>query len=67
MLYLNLPGHDTILKKRFGISPEKHSLTAMPYRLFQGNLQNWQNRDTIIFFFFLFYAPELVTLVVAIH
>ena len=38
MLYLNMSGHDLILKKRFGISPEKHGLTAMPYRLFQGNL-----------------------------
>ena len=33
MLYLNLSGHDLILKKRFGISPEKtlpnqQSLTA---------------------------------------
>ena len=36
--YLNLSGHD-IFKKRFGTSPEKHCLTAMPYRLFQGNLQ----------------------------
>ena len=25
-------------KKRFGTSPEKHCLIAMPYRLFQGNL-----------------------------
>ena len=33
MLYLNLSGHD-IFKKRFGTSPEKHCLTAMPYRLF---------------------------------
>ena len=24
MLYLNLSGHDMFLKKRFGISPEKH-------------------------------------------
>ena len=39
MLYLNLSGHD-IFKKRFGTSPEKHCLTAMPYRLFQGNLRN---------------------------
>ena len=39
MLYLNLSGHD-IFKTRFGTSPEKHCLTATPYRLFQGNLQN---------------------------
>ena len=39
MLYLNLSGHD-IFKKRFVTSPEKHCLTAMPYRLFQGNLRN---------------------------
>ena len=39
MLYLNLSGHD-IFKTRFGTSPEKHCLTAMPYRLFQGNLRN---------------------------
>ena len=38
-LYLNLSGHD-IFKKRFGTSLEKHCLTAMPYRLFQGNLRN---------------------------
>ena len=38
--YLSLSGHDLILKKKFGISPEKHYLTAMPYRLFQGKLQN---------------------------
>ena len=25
---------------RFGTSPEKHCLTAMPYHLFEGNLQN---------------------------
>ena len=31
--------HDIfIYKKRFGTSPERHCLTAMPYRLFQGNL-----------------------------
>ena len=35
-----LTNHDLILKKRFGISPEKHCLTAMPYRPFQGKLQN---------------------------
>ena len=40
MFYLNLSGHDLILKKRFGISIEKHCLTAMLYRLFQGKLQN---------------------------
>ena len=34
MLYLNLSGHD-IFKTRFGTSPEKHCLTATPYRLFQ--------------------------------
>ena len=39
MLYLNLSGHD-IFKTRFGTSPEKHCLTATPYRLFQGNLRN---------------------------
>ena len=27
-----------VCKKRFGTSPERHRLTAMPYRLFQGNL-----------------------------
>ena len=27
-----------VYKKRFGTSPERHCLTAMPYRLFQGNL-----------------------------
>ena len=37
MLYLNLSGHD-IFKKRFGTSPEKHCLTAMPYRLFSRKL-----------------------------
>ena len=26
------------VKKRFGTSPERHCLTAVPYRLFQGNL-----------------------------
>ena len=31
MLYLNLSGHD-IFKTRFGTSPEKHCLTATPYR-----------------------------------
>ena len=38
MLYLNLSGHSKFFKKRFGTSPEKHCLTAMPCRLFQGNL-----------------------------
>ena len=38
MLYLNLSGHSMFFKKRFGTSPEKHCLTAMPCRLFQGNL-----------------------------
>ena len=37
MLYLNLSGHD-IFKKWFGTSPEKHCLTAMPYRLFSRKL-----------------------------
>ena len=37
MLYLNLSGHD-IFKKKFGTSPEKHCLTAMPYRLFSRKL-----------------------------
>ena len=30
--------YKNVCKKRFGISPERHCLTAMPYRLFQGNL-----------------------------
>ena len=45
MLYLNLSGHD-IFKTRFGTSPEKHCLTATPYRLFQGNLRNLHKRGT---------------------
>ena len=31
MLYLNMSGHELILKKRFETSPEKHCLTAIPF------------------------------------
>ena len=62
MLHLNLSGHD-IFKKRFGTSPEKHCLTAMPYRLFSRKLTKLTlirvGRQTEI------YAPELVTLLFA--
>ena len=49
-----------VCKKRFGTSPERHCLTAMPYRLFQGNLnpkdlKRHKIATQSIFFFFLIF------------
>ena len=70
-----------VCKKRFGTSPERHCLTAVPYHLFQGNLNPKDLKRlkiTTKSFFKIFFdtiqgrqteinAPELVTLVVAFH
>ena len=48
-------GSLNVFKKRFGTSPEKNCLTAMPWRLFSRKLTKltW---DTIIFLnYFLFF------------
>ena len=69
-----------VCNKRFGNSPERHCLTAMPYHLFQGNLNPKDLKRhkiaTQSFFHFLTLIRvdkqksmhyELVTLVVAFH